>query len=436
MAYGLPPLPAPIASPLRAFQQKRETQPIWHDEKTGTWHIYRYSDVLRVLTDAGNFGAARFSGAHFSASSAFSQSPSMVAGRHAVVRDIDLVRRFLSETISPRAVLQLQPYVERTAGELLDPLLPTGRLEVMSDLARPLATGVIAELLGVPAEDRERLDLSPAYFARLVTAASASAVTGLTVAAAPAAPAYHPGPYPNPGPDYDQESQPGSHRDLISRLLSVEIEGERLTHDEVAASCYFFMTAARRVLSDTLGNAMLLLSLQPDLLMRLRREPAPLYSTVEETVRYLPPVWTAQHTVIGPVALDGVNLPQGANVRAWIVSANHDPEQFAHPERFDIDRVPNRHLSFRDTGAFDCVGAGLARLVTRLTLAAVMQRVSYLGLASGEAIEVASPCEQGELQDAAEAVAQAESLEQAPDANRSPDRCSLAKLELVFEPSD
>jgi cytochrome P450 len=170
--------------------------------------------------------------------------------------------------------------------------------------------------------------------------------------------------------------------------------------------------------------------------MRLRREPAPLYSTVEEALRYLPPVWTAQRSVIAPVALDGVNLPQGANVRAWIVAANHDPGQFAHPERFDIDRIPNRHLSFRDKGALDCLGSELARLVTRLTLAAVAQRVSDIGLAPGKAIEVASPCEHGEVQDVVDAVAQVESVEQEPAANEIPDRCSLAKLDLVFEPSD
>jgi cytochrome P450 len=360
----------------------------------------------------------------------------MVARRYAVARDL------MREALAPRAVLQLQAYVERTAGELLDPLLPTGRLEIMGDLARPLATGAIAELLGVPAEDRERPDLSPAYFARLVTAASAPGLNAAVAATAAAFPAYHPGPYPNPGQAYDHEPHPGSDRDLIGRLLSVEIEGERLTRDEVAASCYFFMTEARRALSDTLGNAMFLLSLQPDLLMRLRREPAPIFSTVEEILRYLPPVWTAQRTVISPVALDGVNLPLGANVRAWIVSANHDPEQFDHPERFDIDRIPNRHLSFRDAGTLDCLGSGLTRLVTRLTLAAVAQRVADLRLAPGDAVEVASPCEHGEVQDAVDAVhavhavAQVESVEHSHAANRIPDRCSLSKLDLVFESSD
>jgi cytochrome P450 len=361
MAYQHLALPTPIVLHLRSFQAKRETQPVRRDERTGSWHVYRYADVARVLTDARTFGAVHFSGFPISTSS---QSPPLVARRYAVA--CNLVR----EALTPRAVMQMQPFIERTVGELLDPLRSAGRLEVMSDLARPLARSVLAELLGVLVEEQEHLE------------------------------------------------------------LSAEVEGERPTPDEMAASFSFVKTAACGVLSDMLGNTLLLLSLQPDVFRRLRREPAPFYSTIEEALRYLPPIWMAQRTVIAPVTLAGQKLGQGARVCARIVSANHDPEQFAHPDRFDIDRIPNRHLSFRDGSAFVYLGSGLARLVARLTLAAIVQRFAHFEFAPGDAIEVASP---GEPEDALE---QPQPEEQKPAGIRLPSRCSLAKLAVVFEDGD
>jgi cytochrome P450 len=286
-----------------------------------------------------------------------------------------VVRALWQQAVTPRTGTQLQSFVEGAVGELLDPLLPAGKLEVMSELARPLTTAVLAALLGDPAIDGAGQDVSLEYFVKLVAAL----------------------------PDRQSSQEP--QESFIRKLLSVADEGEHLTRDEVAAACYFLMTAARRALPDTLGNTLLLLSLQPNLLERLRRIPAPIYSTVEEALRYLPPVWTAHRTVITPMALGRQNLPPGAHVCAWIISANHDPAQFAHPERFDIERIPNRHLSFGDNGPFACLGSGLARLVARLTLAAIARRISGFELAPGAAVEVAAPG----------------------------DRCSLTKLAVVFE---
>jgi len=389
-------LPAPVVSHLRNLEQERESQPVRQDEETATWHVFRYSDVARVLTDARHFGAARSAGSVLSASFHL-QLPRMDPQRHIVVR------KLWQKAITPRAVSQLQPYVERTVGELLDPLLPAGKLEVISDLARPLATSVLEESLGDPAIGRASRDVGPEYFAKLVADIP------------------------------DRESRREPQENFTGKLLSVEYEGEHLTREEVAASCYYVMTAARRALSDMLGNTLLLLSLQPDLLERLRRMPAPIYSAVEEALRYLPPVWAARRTVIAPVVLGGQNLPQGAHVCAWIVSANHDDEQFDHPERFDIDRIPNRHLSIGDDGTFACLGSGLPRLVARLTLAAIARRISDFELASGDAVEVAS---YGQPEDYAGSVGAAdppELGERKPAVDSLPGCCSVTKLAVVFE---
>ena len=394
-----PPLPAPIAVRLGSFRHKRETEPVEYDDHADTWHVYRYADVLRVLTDARHFGAARGAHSYFSALSAFSPSPPINTQRHAVVRTL------LQEALDPRTVLQLQPYVEHTAGELLDPLLAAGKLEVMRDLARPLATAVLVELLGVPVDDRAHLDWSPAYTARLVTAAAS-----------------------------DLQAQ-APQQNLIGRLLSVEVGGDRLTVDEVTAACYCFMTAAHRALADLLGNTLLLLSLYPEVLARLQREPAPVYSTVEEALRYLPPVWTAQRTVIAPhpLALAGQDLPPGAQVCAWRISANHDPAQFAQPDHFDIERIPNRHLSFADNGPFSRLGAGLARLVDRLALTAIAQRISDLELTPGNPVAVAAPPTPEDDAGAGCAVGPPAEGAPGPAGQGLLTRCSLTNLAVVFD---
>src|SRR4051812_5921878 len=192
MAYRY--LPTPIAAHLRNLEQERETQPVRPDDKTATWHVFRYSDVARVLTDSRYFGVARSSRSDLAA--AFHpQLQQRDPQRHMVVRQL------LQMAITPRTVSRLQAYVERTVGELLDPLLPAGKLEVISDLTRPLATAVLAELLGDPTPDGTRQNASLEYFAQLVADLP------------------------------DRRSSEESQESLVSKLLSVEHAGEHLTRD-------------------------------------------------------------------------------------------------------------------------------------------------------------------------------------------------------------
>src|SRR5689334_4617629 len=137
-------LPLPIAALLRNLEQERATQAVRPDDKTATWHVFRYSDVARVLTDARYFGAARSSRSALSASF-HPQLPQTDPQRHMVVR------KLMREAVTPGTVAKLQSSVESTVGRLLDPLLPAGKLEVMSYLTQPLATAVLAGFLGDPA---------------------------------------------------------------------------------------------------------------------------------------------------------------------------------------------------------------------------------------------------------------------------------------------
>ena len=394
MADLIPPL---LTEHLSRLARMRETQPVWRDERTGIWHVYRYADVVPVLTDARHFGVA-----HAPVAAATAVAPPMPeAPRYPAIRSK------LREALSAHMLAQMAPTIGEAANALLHPLLPAGKMEVMGALARPLAAAVLAELVGVPAADR----------ARLVATLEAPGAGASGQSDYPATSSAPHGPAAPTAAEVSAyfaylvaDRRPDAQGDLISRLLAPGPAGERLGRDEVVAACWFLMTSGRTVLADMLGNAVLCLSESSpgdcSLLARLRHEPPPVYSTTEEALRFLPPVWSAQRTVRAAVALGGETLPVGAGVSTWIVAANRDPQQFPAPDRFDMDRVPNRHLTFGDGGTFACLGTGLARLVIRLTLALLAQRLSCIELTPEDGPEVAG----------------------------LPDRCSLVRLPVMFAP--
>jgi len=141
-------------------------------------------------------------------------------------------------------------------------------------------------------------------------------------------------------------------------------------------------------LTNLLGNAVLCLLEHPEVIERLRHEPAPIYSTIDEVLRYLPPVWTIHRTTMTEVTLGSQHIPAHAQVSVEIASANRDDKYFAQPEQFDIDRIPNRHLSFGDDGIHSCLAAGLTRLVARITLSLVVHQFTDLTLQTRHALDI------------------------------------------------
>src|SRR5262249_23436495 len=136
-----------------------------------------------------------------------------------------------------------------------------------------------------------------------------------------------------------------------------------------------------------LGNAVLCLTMYPEVKVRLLQDPAPIYSTIEEMLRFLPPVWMVPRTTTREVALRGQNIPAGARICAWIVSANRDELYFSAPDIFDIERVPNRHLSFGYGNHFQ-FDAALARLLAEASLTALASRLPGLKSLPGQHLDV------------------------------------------------
>ncbi len=362
-----------LAQRFARFKQLRETTPVVYDDATQRWHVFRYADALQVLTDPKHFAPIGHDGA----------SLPQFADRTIDPSRQPLARTLVRQATPPRLVIELKPQITATAQALLDRARPVGMLDVIGDLAAPLSMAVFAELLGIPVEHRQRLTLwLEALSADQVTAhavlrpdtdphRAAAAVQDLVAYIA----------------QLLEQRRRQPLRDLISHLLAAEVAGERLRDSEIVAGSCALLLAGHAATTHLLGNAVLCLTEHPEVIARLHHQPPPIYSTVEEVLRYLPPVWNVARTTLADVQLGAQRIPAEAHIWVWIVSANRDAGQFPNPDRFDIERIPNRHLSFGDRSQA-WLGAALARQVASSTLTMLVKLLPNIKRVLDSGLEV------------------------------------------------
>ncbi len=315
-----------LAQRFARFKQLRETTPVVYDDATQRWHVFRYADAAQVLTDPKHFAPIGSDGA----------SLPLFANNMIEPSRQPLASTLVRQAAPPRLVIELMPQITAAAQALLDQARPLGVLDVIGDLAAPLAMAVFAELLGIPVEHRQRLtqwmdmlgaDQATAHAAlRPATDPHRAAAAAVQELAAYIAQLLE-----------ERRRQP--LRDLISRLLAAEVAGDRLRDSEIVAYCCTLLLAGHTA-THLLGNAVLCLTEYPEVIAHLRHEPPPVYSTVEEVLRYLPPVWNVARTTLADVQLGEQRIPAQAQVWVWVASANRDAVQFPNPDQFDIERIP------------------------------------------------------------------------------------------------
>jgi cytochrome P450 len=342
-------------NPFPWYQTMRQSAPVYYDGQNWSWNVFRYEDVQRVLSDYGAF-SSQFGGNRESTGQPFAASLiSTDPPRHRQLRAL------VTQAFTPRAVEALAPRISAIVDELLDPLMAEGRLDVVQDLAVPLPVTVIAEMLGIPVQDRARFK----RWSDAVVSNASSDGDGYDSSAAREMGAYF------MNMIEQRRRQPGD--DLISGLLAAEIDGQRLTLPELLGFGTLLLVAGNETTTNLIGNAVLAFAEHPEVWARLREQPDLLPQAIEEVLRYRSPVQSMYRVATDDTLAGGQVIPAGAFVVAWIGSANHDEGQFADPERFDIERTPNRHLAFGH-GIHYCLGAPLARLEARLALGAMLQR--------------------------------------------------------------
>ncbi|MNX68321.1 Biotin biosynthesis cytochrome P450 [compost metagenome] len=281
------------------------------------------------------------------------------------------MRGLISKAFTPRAINDMVPRIEALTRELLDAIEEGGRLELVNDLAHPLPVIVIAEMLGVPPADRPQYkrwaDDLLSGTTNLLERREEALERGRRVQAEMDA--------------YFQaiiaERRKRPREDLISHLLSAELEGERLSEEGVLSFCALLLLAGHITTVNLITNGMLCLLDHPDQMRHLRAHPEDMMSAIEEMLRYRSPVqWTAR-AATRDLELGGETIQEGQMVLAFIGSANRDEAVFKEPDRFDVRRDPNPHLSFGH-GIHYCIGAPLARLEGAIAMRAMLARLGAI----------------------------------------------------------
>jgi hypothetical protein len=370
-----PSNPEHLANPYRTYTYLRHAgRAVWADS-VQTWLLGHHADISVILRDprfgqdqshartflptGGNFAQLEHL---FKQWMLFHDPPSHTR-----------LRGLVNKAFTPRVVDGMRAHMERLVDELLDRVAPSGQMDVIADLAFPLPVAVIALLLGVPGSDHEQFkQWSNALAATLepivpvVALAAANQATGELL-------------------DYFRELVAEKRRtpgeDLLSAMVHAEEHGQRLTTDELLANAVLIMAAGHETTVNLIGNGVLALLQHPDQLTRLRSEPSLIKSAVEELLRYDSPVQMTTRIAKEEVSMAGATFAAGQEVFLVIGSGNRDPNVFEEPDRLDLARENNPHLSF-GAGVHYCVGASLARLEGQIAIGRLVERFKGLRLAT------------------------------------------------------
>jgi cholest-4-en-3-one 26-monooxygenase len=354
--------------PHELFRRLRSEQPVCflpEPAGPGFWGVFAYDDVVEVsrhpqlfgshpntmITDADNDGGG-------AGELMLNQDPP----RHTKLR------KLVNRGFTPRQVALLEPRVRDLVDRLLTRAGERRHLDLVADVAVELPLQVIAELVGVPEDERHTVF---AWTERMMSSDPESTTFGAEARDAMAEMFAYAGRLAA-----EREQAPGD--DLLSVLLAAEVDGERLTQLDVDLFFMLLMNAGSETTRNLITGGMLSLFEHPEQRDRLRDAPELGPHAVEEMLRWVTPVMRFRRTAREDTTLGGQQIAAGDKVVVWYTSANRDERQFPDAGSFDVTRTPNDHVAFGGGGPHFCLGAGLARLEARVLLEALLERLPGL----------------------------------------------------------
>jgi len=381
---GAFPPPQLLADPYPFYAALRASQPVFRlpvgeSSAPGVWLLTRHADVHAVLRDA-RFSADRRR-ARIVRENIDRLAIGMALGEEGGLRtmlvmdppDHTRVRGLVSKAFTPRRVAALRPRIEQIIDELLAEPAARGSMDVMADFAAPLPAIVIAELLGVPAEDHREFRQWSSELVSLVGSANPLEIRERFEKALGRILDYLRG--------VIAERRRAPADDLISGMIEAQEERDALSDVELLATSNLLLLAGHETTTNLIGNGTLALLRHPDELARLRADHALLPDAIEELLRYDSPVQATVRVATQDAEVGGQKIPAEALVIVGIGAANRDPAVFRDPDRLDLARSGNHHLSF-GLGVHFCLGASLARLEAELAFGALLERFPRLDLAT------------------------------------------------------
>lgn len=355
--------PAMIADPYPVYSELRANAPLYWSEDAGSWVLSRYDDVLAALADPMTYSSA----------SGIYPTPPGVDMTEMLLPMLVMsdpprhtqLRKLVSKAFTPRRMAALDPAIHTVVDDLLDQAPSTGTWDFVSGFSGPLPAIVIADLLGVPREDRDRFR---DWSTTLVQSNPIRGELGVGMEAAASLYEYF--------ATFLAERRAHPEDDLMTALVQAEVDGQHLSEEELLGFCFLLLVAGHETTTNLLSNGAVLLAAHPRSRQRLRDHPELLPPAVEELLRYDSPVQGIGRTLTRPVELHGQQMQAGQSVLLLFGSANRDYRAFPDPEVFDVGRRPERHLGL-GRGIHFCLGASLARMETRIALQALLNRRTF-----------------------------------------------------------
>lgn len=342
--------------PFPMYQYMRATSPVFSISESGVWQVFRYDDAVQVLNNPAVFSSEVYG--HATEEAPMGESIVYIdPPRHRQLRSL------VNLAFTPKRVAQMETRIAEIAQELLERVSAAGSMDFIEDFTSPLPVTVIAELLGIPPEER-------ANFRRWSDDLLKASYEGV---------AYNQPDLYNYVRSVIQERHKAPMDDLISVLIKAEVDGQSLNERELLDFCVLLLVAGNETTMNLLGNALLCFDEHPGALEELQQDISLMPSAIEEVLRYRSPAQLMGRIARVDTVLGGQHIRAGELVTVHVGSVNRDESQFDNPDTFDIRRTPNRHLAFGH-GIHFCLGAPLARLETRIGLSLLLERFTDIQL--------------------------------------------------------
>ncbi len=366
-----------IADPYPTYRRLRERDPYHRSLLTGMLVVSRYEDVDAILRDHQRFrnGEREWQGRGISNSDIREQlTPSILS---LDPPDHTRLRGLVNRAFTPRQINMMEDHVRATAHRLLDEVGDSDEFDLMANLATLLPMIVIAEMIGVPTEDRAQFKLWSDRLARVLEPNLTKEEGRLVLQTADE---FH---------DFFapiiEERRRNPKDDLVSRLVLAEEEGNQLTTEETQVTLRLLLVAGNETTTNLIGNGLRALLGHPDQIELLREQPERMPTAIEELLRYDAPVQVDGRYVAEDAAIGDKVAERGSRLLLLIGGANRDPEQFSDPETLDVTREEAVNISF-GRGIHHCLGAPLARMEGRIAFEVLLERFGEIGFGSGEPV--------------------------------------------------
>ena len=372
---------ATIQDPYPTYAYLQAHDPIHWNEMFNCFTISKYDDVNMIFSDPRRFASDIWSGIPERIGFAGEDELSQYLGQIIPFLSENLQgmdppghtrqRTLMTKTFTPRMLESFRPAIQRLVDELIDQRLAARKMDMVADLAYPLPSNVILDLLNIPRSGRPYIKASSDAINEFVlTLLFSGGVNWQKLAGIFSEVKVY-----LKSLIAERRQHPGD--DLLTKMVLAEENGDILSEDEIVIAANFLLFAGHETTANLIGVGMYYLLHNPEQMRLLQSDPAKMPMAVEELLRYVSPVHTLGRRTLEDVTIRGVTIPKDSSVNLLVGAANRDPERFPQPEKLDITRPPTRSLGF-GYGIHFCIGAALARMESQIAFETILRRLPTL----------------------------------------------------------